>query len=250
MSQARYYDRYWSDPAVTEGAAHANELDGPVRRLVEDVVAPGTTCLDVGCGDGRTAGSLVSGLGGRYVGVEISAPAVEKARSAGLDVRRIEDAATLPFDDESFEVVLCFEVLEHLFDACGAATEMQRVLQPGGILIATVPNVAYWKRRLEALVGRWNPLGDDDSVQRPWRDPHIRFFNPASLRRLLTEAGFESVQLGGHRSAGIRDVPYLGRWLPPGGSSRAYRRLERLWPGFFGFRLDVLARKPRTTTTR
>ena len=53
-----------------------------------------------------------------------------------------------------FTVVVCFEVLEHLFAPHLAVAEMHRVLEPGGVLIATVPNVAYWRRRLDFLRAR------------------------------------------------------------------------------------------------
>ena len=135
----------------------------------------------------ETSGVWLTRNGRKYTGVDVSEEGVSLAQSIGLDARAIEDAASLPFDSATFDVVLCIEVLEHLFTPHLAAKECARVLRPGGILLATTPNVAYWRRRLDmVLFGRWHPDGDHLSVEQPWRDPHIRFFNPGALRQMCT----------------------------------------------------------------
>jgi len=107
---AEYYERYWSK----DGYNPRRTLPLPVAALLQRVMRPEMTCLDVGCGDGRTSGPWFSERTAGYVGVDVSQTAVETARSLGLDARIIEDASTLPFDDDEFDIVVCFEVLEHL----------------------------------------------------------------------------------------------------------------------------------------
>jgi len=51
-------------------------------------------------------------------------------------------------------------------------------------------HVIYWRRRLDFIVGRWNPFGDGLSTTQPWRDPHIRFFTRGSLENMLLSSGF------------------------------------------------------------
>jgi hypothetical protein len=105
--------------------------------------------------------------------------------------------------------------------------------------------VAYWRRRIDlALLGRWNPLGDNLAVEQPWRDPHVRFFNPGSLRRMLTSVGFHPVIVGGHGGSLVRDVPWIGRKLWRGKSSRLYRTAERAAPSLLAYRLHAVAFKP------
>jgi SAM-dependent methyltransferase len=170
----RYYETYWSPDGYNPLVTMSRDL----RELLTTRVASTDRCLDVGCGDGSHYADWLNQNATAYVGVDISENAVRRARERGLDARLIDDAASLPFEDKSFDVVTCFEVFEHLFQPSAAALEIARVLRPGGVLLASVPNVAYWRWRLDLfLLGRWNPAGDSQSVARPWRDPHIRFFN-------------------------------------------------------------------------
>ncbi len=235
-----YYETYWSDAGYYPRGGLAPE----VRRLLDEQVPPHARCLDVGCGDGRTAGLYLRERGCEYVGVDISANAVRDANAIGLDARQIEDAAALPFADGTFDVALAIEALEHMFQPQRAVGEILRVLRPGGILLATVPNVAYWRRRADlALLGRWNPFGDDLSVSQPWRDPHIRFFSPRTLSGMLVASGYRPVLTGGHGGAFLRDLPALRR-LANGTASRPYRFAESLLPALLSARTHAVARKP------
>jgi len=240
MSQA-YYDDYWT---FTEGLP-----DPWVSQRLGEFLLPGVRCLDVGCGDGQAAVAWMNGRGSEYVGVDVSEEAVARARSIGLDARHIEDASALPFEPNSFDVVVCLEVLEHLFAPAEAATEILRVLKPGGVLVATVPNAAYWARRIElGLLGRWKPMGNPDSLEYPWRDPHIRFFTAGALTRMLVRVGFERPTIGGHMGSVGGHLPWNRKnhlRKPP---SRIYGFLQRKRPSFFGFRLHAIARKPEATS--
>ena len=115
----------------------------PIRRLRDwglglAKVQFGETVVDVGSGTGtmlRELGTLV-GPGGRAVGVEpnprLRAVATERA-TASANISVIDGlAGTLPFDDESVDLVWCERVLQHLTDPQGAFTEFARVLRPGG----------------------------------------------------------------------------------------------------------------------
>jgi SAM-dependent methyltransferase len=235
-----YYDTYWSDHGYNPVGG---DLTPSLRMLMEQFIRPGSDCLDVGCGDGRTAGPWLLGHGCNYVGVDISETAVRQATASGLDARLIEDASVLPFKDGSFDIGLMVEVLEHLFTPHHAVADMHRVLRPGGVLLVTVPNISYWRRRVDlALFGRWNPFGDDLSVKQPWRDPHIRFFNPRSMRQMLLGARFADVHVEGHGGAVLRDLPLVRR-LAKDQPSQAYVAAERLFPSLLGLRVGAYARK-------
>jgi SAM-dependent methyltransferase len=233
-----YYETYW-----TEGGFRPTGRAFPALLSALDIlVRPGSAWLDVGCGDALTSGPALAQRGAAYMGVDISEAGVEQALKNGFEAQIIEDAAHLPFADGRFDGVICVEVFEHLFDPRSAASEIYRVLGSGGVLFATVPNAAYWRRRAELLLGRFDPIGDDLSVDEPWRDPHIRFFTRKTLRSMLQLEGFE-VKVAGHGGYLVRDLPKVGPRLTRS-SSRMYRSLERRFPGLLALRLQALASKP------
>ena len=233
-----YYETYWSE----DGYNPVRDLPSAVQEVLASLVDVHTACLDVGCGDGRTEGRWLSQRAGSYVGVDISHVAVDTARSLGLDARVIDDASSLPFASNSFDLVVCLEVLEHMLEPLQAAQEISRVLKPGGVLVASVPNLVYWQRRLELLMGIWNPLGDDQSISQPWRDPHIRFFSPASLGAMLGRAGFTEVAVGAHDgTAWTMTIPWLRRVRGLGLVQPFYDRCQRRWPAACGLRLHAVA---------
>jgi 2-polyprenyl-6-hydroxyphenyl methylase/3-demethylubiquinone-9 3-methyltransferase len=238
-NEALYYDAYWDEDGFRPTGHGFPELAAFV-----DAHPERTRWLDVGCGDGLTAGPLLEERARTYVGVDVSLTAVEQACANGLDARHIEDAQQLPFPDSTFDAALVIEVFEHLFEPQKTAAEVLRVLEPGGLLFATVPNCAYWRRRAELLlIGRFDPNGDDRSIAEPWRDPHIRFFTPRTLGRMLRDCGFDAVTADGYAGACLADVPKIGARLD-GRSSRAYRRLERAMPNLLGRRVVATASRP------
>jgi SAM-dependent methyltransferase len=229
----RYYDRYWGAEVTFEHPV-APELENALRASIE----PGLSCLDVGCGAARTYAQWLAPTARLYAGVDVSAKAVELARQAGIDAQVIADAASLPFEDESFDAAICVEVFEHLFDPRAAAAEIRRVLAPGGRLVASVPNVAYWRLRMTAVLGQWDPGGDPLASGQPWRDPHIRFFTASSLMGMLRDAGFSRVEVGGH---GGCFLDHLTSRPTNFGVSRAYRYLQRRYPSLLGLSLHAVA---------
>lgn len=94
--------------------------------------------LDVGCGLGYLSQALGGGL--RCIGLDYDAASLR--HGPGAETKRTRgDAARLPFKDDTFDVVLCSELLEHLPDGMDdlAFAEMARVLKPGGRILVTVP---------------------------------------------------------------------------------------------------------------
>jgi methionine biosynthesis protein MetW len=229
-----YYDRYWSAPRTPR-----YEPEPELRALLVEHAA-GARVLDVGCGAANGYAPEVASRAASYVGVDVSERAVALARERGLDARVVEDAARLPFADASVDVAICVEVLEHLFRPDHAVAEARRVLRPGGRLVVSAPNAAYWRLRLFALRGTWHPHGDALALEQPWRDPHIRFFTLATLERLLRAAGFRQVSAGAH---GGRFLDHLTTRPSAFGRGRLYPVAERRLPSLLGATLHAVAER-------
>lgn len=134
---------------------------------------PGLRILDLGCRDGALA---VAYLGGNaVVGVDVDRVALARAGQRGLETVWADLDEQLPFEDESFDVVVAAEVLEHLRLPDRALAEARRVLRPGGLLVGSVPNCFRLKTRLRFLLGH-----------QPESDPTLlHLFKPERVAELL-----------------------------------------------------------------
>lgn len=107
--------------------------------------------LDVGCG--RMPYRKFT-RAKRYVGVDIDSPVTRQLAAADI----FYDGHTLPFPAESFDTVLCSQVLEHVFEPENFLREIARVLRPGGKLVLTVPFV--WDEHEQPQdFGRYSSFG-------------------------------------------------------------------------------------------
>lgn len=238
-STKQFYDDYWSRECYPDGS----QISLEVREEITIHVTGATRCIDVGCGNGAAAGLWLSELAAEYIGLDISATAVAQARTLGIDARQIEDATALPLPDGSADLAICIEVLEHLVRPDHAVTEIMRVLAPGGVLVASVPNAVYWRCRTDLMLGRWHPRGDDLSVTEPWRDPHLRFFTARTLGGMLGRAGFSGVSVRPYGGGILRDLPLL-RQFGSADNSAVYRRLRSRYPALLGAGLYCVGVKP------
>jgi SAM-dependent methyltransferase len=127
--------------------------------------------LDFGCG----TGAMLTHLRrlGTVEGVDGDERAIGFCRSRGESNVHLLESDDLPFEDESFDLVTAFDVLEHIADDRGALAEIRRVLRPGGTLMITVP----------AYQWMWGP---HDEI-----NDHKRRYSSAEIESKITAAGLE-----------------------------------------------------------
>jgi 2-polyprenyl-3-methyl-5-hydroxy-6-metoxy-1,4-benzoquinol methylase len=148
----------------------------------------GLRILDLGCGAGAN-GRLLKQAGARAViGVERDADACAAAR-ASLD--EVVHSDLVDFDPavlgrEAFDAVLASDVLEHLVDPEAVLTRVVGHLPPGGLVVASIPNVAHVWVFANLLMKRW-PRKDSGVFDRT----HLRFFARRDMVRLFEDAGLE-----------------------------------------------------------
>jgi SAM-dependent methyltransferase len=150
------------------------------RKLVRQLVArhvrdAQALVLDAGCGTGGTMKELAAACD--ICGCDASPHALAFCRQRGFANVAAGDVVALPYADHTFRAVISCDVLEHLPDDRAGLREMVRVLQPGGVIIATVPAHRFlWSEHDEALA-------------------HRRRYSARELRRNLEEAGLVVVKL-------------------------------------------------------
>lgn len=110
---------------------------------------PGARVLDAGCGSGRTMQELVDY--GRVSGIELDEGAAALARDRQLGEIAVGRLEELPWPDDTFDLITCLDVIEHVPDDVVALSELRRVCRPGGRLLVTVPaHQALWSLHDEA----------------------------------------------------------------------------------------------------
>ena len=172
---------------------------------------PGDRVLDVGAGFGRHVFECAR-RGADVVALDYAEDEVVQTRatlgamvdSGEIDLERFKgvlrgDATNLPFADNSFDVVITSEVLEHIQDDVAAIAEMVRVLKPGGHFAATVP--AWFPEKINWMLS--------DEYHAPKAEGgHVRIYTATELQAKLRTAG---LALDGHHRAHALHSPYW--WL-------------------------------------
>jgi SAM-dependent methyltransferase len=176
---SRFYDELWQlrDPPEPT-AVHKVEF---VRGL-----GPAGTVLDFGCGDGQLTRQLRAT---EVTAADVSLVALKRARAnvPGVTVVLLDQAASLPFPNESFDLVLCADTLEYVEDLPRTLSELRRVLALDGRLALTTPmhgRLTGLEVLARGFEHRFDPLG-----------PPTRMFSRASLERVLELAGLDRVAL-------------------------------------------------------
>lgn len=153
---------------------HLLEIIGRVHKL---------HILDVGCATGYF-GSILKHQDNQVTGIDISSSAITIAKKVldqafciNLETKKIPGR-------ERFDLIICSEVIEHLFDPQAVIKKLLTRLKPKGRLIITTPNISFWRNRLTFLLGHFAYTN-----QGMFDESHIHFFNYPTLKQLLKDCG-------------------------------------------------------------
>lgn len=126
--------KFGENPFMSED--YWQKLEDTTLKHVAQYLKEGDKVLDVGVGLGRMLEKVTNKVD-KY-GVDISLSYLKEAKAKGIDVclAKIEE---MPFIDEHFDVIICTDVLEHVFDFFGSVNQILRVLKKDGTLILRVP---------------------------------------------------------------------------------------------------------------
>jgi 2-polyprenyl-3-methyl-5-hydroxy-6-metoxy-1,4-benzoquinol methylase len=215
---------------VSPGYVPLNERPyGGHERLLALAGSP-QRVLDVGTSSGYLARRLAA-AGSTVVGIDVDEEAAAEAREVCEQVL-VGDVETmeLPFAEESFDVVLCGDLIEHLRDPERFLTRIRTLIRPGGRLVLTTPNVANWSMRLALLAGHWR------YTERGILDrSHTHLFTKKTLEQTLERAGYRILELDV-----TAPVPLIGR----PSVERLAHAIARLRPSLLAYQF-VVAATPR-----
>ncbi|WP_323844676.1 class I SAM-dependent methyltransferase [Microbulbifer magnicolonia] len=150
---------------------------------------PGQRVLDLGCGEGRHAIHLLVSEPVDVVAIDLNIadvrtaceraqPFVDQQQSPGRLLLGVANGKQLPFASDTFDVVICSEVLEHIEDYPAVLAEIDRVLKPGGTFAASVP----------AFLPEWICWRLSDAYHQV-EGGHIRIFRQRELRQSIERLG-------------------------------------------------------------
>lgn len=241
MSLASEYD-VWHQKVFESSSAH-RDGNSPWYRIVQEYMVPvaGKRILEVACGRGGFASFLAS-KGAIMFGADFSSVALNIARQRsngnkdGAVALAQADAQQLPYPDESFDIIVSCETIEHLPDPQQGLKEMARVCRTGGLLYLTTPNyfnfmgLYYLYAKLR---NRRATPGEDQ--------PYDRVFLFPQVRRMLGRAGCKI-----NRSDGtVHQFPVLRGHDPIAVTSVERNRLVRRMLSPFAFHYFVVTEKKK-----
>ena len=180
-------DRWWSD-VIRWVHTLKNLVPGRLKWFDRQIDWQGKAVLDLGCAGGFMAEALAA-RGAHVTGIDPAADAIDAARAharatglrIGYDVGVGE---ALPYDDSSFDAIVCVDVLEHVADLNKVLSEVARTLRPGGVFLFDTIN-----RNLLARLATIT-LAEDilRLLPRGTHDPAM-FIKPRELRAAMQGAG-------------------------------------------------------------
>jgi SAM-dependent methyltransferase len=167
---SHYLDAEYADPTplqvrIDTHRQYSQKPDDPSADVLAAIELTGTEHLaDIGCGDARFLASLAAGgHHGPLVGVDTSPVMVAAAAAIPGVTAVLADAARIPFDDNSFDVITARHMLYHVPDPRTALAEFQRTTKPGGAVAVVVNHPGAYPRTGELIAAHAGSYGVTDA---------------------------------------------------------------------------------------
>lgn len=144
-----------------------------------------SSCLDVGCASGYMISQIAqSNPDAQYFGVDVYGKAIQYAKKIYPDIFfKTASAQKLPFKGNSFDLLVCYETIEHVQDPILTLKEMKRVLKKDGTLILAMDSGSSLFRLVWSI---WKK-----TYGRAWRNSHLHPFKHDELDQIILESGFK-----------------------------------------------------------
>ncbi|MCK5126375.1 MAG: class I SAM-dependent methyltransferase [candidate division Zixibacteria bacterium] len=206
----QYFNQYWKTRDISSADLRSIQRADIIQTLFEP--DKNKKIIDVGCGRGTVMRQLFQS-GFNVNGCDISSDTIRELSQSGFDAF-LCDLETDPIPGK-YDVLMCLEVLQQIFDPEAVIAKMRKALNPGGYLIISVPNEFHILSRLKLLLGK-SHLGH-------FEESHIRLFSPGRARELFDKCGLTI-----DKTISVSVVPPKLKALQAVG-----RFIARLIPGLF-----------------
>ena len=203
------------DSKYFEEIDQLSEDDNYFKPVLKDVLTKidvkSAKVLDVGCGTGLFLKPLIRAGCTQLYGVDGPQNFTDRAIQRGYkEVNVIDDLniSTLPEADESFDLVICKDVFEHLLNPIHTLLEIRRVLKKDGLFLLHVPNHFPLIGRLKFLLTNNIDTFHYFKDESRWTFPHIRFYEHQDSLQVLTAHNYSLVLDLSHH---FQSIPILSR---------------------------------------
>lgn len=211
MSKTQDDSRFWDRIARKYAADKIADEAGYERTLARclDYLKPSDKALEFGCGTGTTAlrlapsaGSLIaSDISGEMIAIAREKQAADGKVNAAGALTFVQSALeTLPYPDESFDVVMGFSAIHLVPDLGDGLAQVHRLLKPGGLFISKTPCLGDMNPLIVAALPVMRFLG---------KAPNVLVFTSRELQAAIAAAGFELVDVEHHASKGKDTRPFI-----------------------------------------
>lgn len=141
-------------------------------------------CLDIGCASGYTISEIANSYPkAAYFGIDVYDKAIIFAKKNYPNIKfKVASAEKLPFRDEGFDLVLCYETIEHVENPIACLLEIKRVLKKDGTFILAMDSGSLFFRIVWWF---W-----EKTYGKVWQDAHLHPFHHHQLEKLINENGF------------------------------------------------------------
>ena len=189
--------------------------------------------LDIGCGTGTLGKQIQQDLNCEVIGITYAESEANLASKCLSQVIVRDLNSFNPAGLGQFDCIICSHILEHLYQPQKLLNQLRQSLNYDGVLIVALPNVLFWKQRLEFLKGNFK-YQEGGLMDRT----HFRFFDWETAHELLDKSGYKILDFeadGAFPLPGFRKLfPKLGLWID--------RAATKQFPGLFGLQFVFVCR--------
>ncbi|MBN1552657.1 class I SAM-dependent methyltransferase [bacterium] len=222
------YDKTARDKALDELAKRG---PAPTHLATARLTGSNKNVLELGCATGYVS-QLMRQNNCTVTGIELDPEAAAEASKhcQRVIVGDLNETSLLNSLDQTYDVIVAGDILEHLIDPETILDTLHDHLKPGGYILVSMPNIAFWRMRLDLLMGRfeYQEFGLLDKT-------HLRFYTVKTFYALARKTGYD-VQHTHINDAGfplsglLSKLPVFGKWVRTAALKLAY-----VFPNVFAF---------------